>query len=140
MGKAKCGTCHFAPLFNGVLPPDLVKSEAEVIGVPAVAGGKQIDKDSGIYNIHPAAPFLYSFKTPSLRNIALTAPYMHNGVFKTLEEVLDFYNRGGGKGTEINLPNQTLSSAPLQLTKDEQRKIISFLYTLTDTSSFRRMK
>jgi cytochrome c peroxidase len=134
MGKAKCGTCHFVPLFNGVLPPDFIKSEAEVIGVPSVVGGRHIDEDKGLYLIHPAEPYLYAFKIPTLRNIILTAPYMHNGAFKTLEEVLDFYNRGGARGIGISLPNQTLSPISLQLTKTEQRNIISFLHALTDTS------
>ena len=52
---------------------------------------------------------LHAFKTPSLRNAALTPPYMHNGVYRTLDQVVDFYDRGGGAGIGIELPNQTLS-------------------------------
>ena len=61
-----------------------------------------------------AAPHLHAFKTPTARNVALTAPYMHNGVFRTLEEVVDFYDRGGGAGIGIALENQTLPAERLQ--------------------------
>ncbi len=59
---------------------------------------------------------LHAFKTPTVRNAALTAPYMHNGVYRTLEEVVDFYDRGGGAGIGIDLPNQTLPPDKLNLT------------------------
>jgi cytochrome c peroxidase len=85
MGKAKCGTCHFMPLFNGVAPPDFTKAEAEILGVPAVKDKAILDTDSGRYHVHKIALYRFAFKTPTLRNIALTAPYMHNGVFNTLE-------------------------------------------------------
>jgi cytochrome c peroxidase len=57
---------------------------------------------------------------------------MHNGEFKTLEEVMEFYNDGGGKGLGIELDNQTLSPDKLNLSIKEQSAIISFLNTLTD--------
>jgi cytochrome c peroxidase len=75
----------------------------------------------------------HAFKTPTIRNAAITAPYMHNGVFATLEQVIDFYNRGGGAGIGIELPNQTLPSDRLDLTANEQRSIITFIEALTDT-------
>ena len=75
----------------------------------------------------------HSFKTPTLRNIALTAPYMHNGVYTTLEEVIDFYNKGGGAGLGYELPNQTLSPDKLELTDNEKKDLVAFLHTLTDT-------
>jgi cytochrome c peroxidase len=59
---------------------------------------------------------------------------MHNGVYRTLEDVLDFYNRGGGAGIGSEVPNQTLPFDKLDLTPAEQRAIISFLRTLTDTA------
>ncbi|HSD06287.1 MAG TPA: hypothetical protein VLC96_03490 [Flavobacterium sp.] len=74
----------------------------------------------------------YSFKTPTIRNIALTAPYMHNGVFKTLEEVIDFYDQGGGEGLGFHLPNQTLPIDKLNLTPLEKKQLIAFMKTLTD--------
>jgi cytochrome c peroxidase len=57
---------------------------------------------------------------------------MHQGAFQTLEKVLDFYNRGGGAGLGMNVPLQTLSSAPLGLTDIEKNEIIDFLHALTD--------
>jgi cytochrome c peroxidase len=135
MGKAKCGTCHFMPMFNGTVPPAFTSTESEVLGVPEHSDGKKLDKDPGRYAVYKIPEFLSAFKTPSVRNVALTAPYMHNGVYKTLEEVMEFYNKGGGRGLGLEVEYQTLPEDPLNLTKDEQRKIISFLGTLTDTSS-----
>ncbi|MGO4292736.1 cytochrome-c peroxidase [Chitinophaga sp. RAB17] len=133
MGKARCGSCHFAPLFNGAVPPRFNRSEMEVIGVPVDKNVKKIDPDKGGYLQHPAWPNLYAFRTPTLRNIALTAPYMHNGVYSSLEEVIEFYDKGGGKGWGIVLPHQTLSEKPLKLTNEEKLQLISFLKTITDT-------
>ena len=59
---------------------------------------------------------------------------MHNGVYGSLEEVLDFYNRGGGAGIGSEVPNQTLPFDKLNLTSTEQEAIIAFLRTLTDTA------
>lgn len=59
---------------------------------------------------------------------------MHNGVYRTLEEVLDFYDAGGGHGLGAALPHQTLSTDSLHLTTPERRAIIAFLGALTDTS------
>lgn len=134
MGKAKCGSCHFAPLFNGTQSPMFSKSEAEVLGVPAKADTSmaKIDGDLGRYALYQYRQYKHSFKTPTLRNISKTAPYMHNGVYKTLEEVLDFYSRGGGAGIGIKLENQTLSSEKLNLNKKEINSIIAFLKTLED--------
>jgi cytochrome c peroxidase len=137
MGKAKCGTCHFMPLFSGAKPPRYFYIESEVLGVPSSADKKyaRLDIDSGRYLITQSPVHLFSFKTPSLRNVALTAPYMHNGVFKTLEEVVDFYNNGGGQGLGIAPSNQTLPFEKLNLTKKEKKDLIAFMKTLTDTTS-----
>jgi len=130
MGKARCATCHYMPLFNGNFPPRFVKTEVEVIGVPAVAGGKLIDGDQGRFAIVANEGFRHAFKTPSLRNVALTAPYMHNGVFATLGEVMDFYNKGGGVGLGIKLPNQTLPFDSLGLSGQERNDVIDFMKSL----------
>lgn len=132
MGKGKCGSCHFMPLFNGTVPPHFTKTESEVIGVPADAAFTKIDSDSGRYNIYQIDELKGAFKTPTLRNVSLTAPYMHNGVYKTLEEVMDFYNEGGAIGKGHHLPNQTLPPEKLNLSKEEIKQIILFLQTLTD--------
>jgi cytochrome c peroxidase len=129
-GKGKCATCHFIPLTNGTVPPNFMKSESEVLGVPDANG--TLDSDLGKYNLTSARIHKYSFKTPTIRNIALTAPYMHNGVFKTLEEVVDFYNEGGGKGLGYTLDNQTLPEDKLNLTAIEKKQLIAFMRTLTD--------
>jgi cytochrome c peroxidase len=129
-GKAKCATCHFIPLTNGTVPPNFDRSESEVLGVPG--NNKKIDIDFGKFDLTKAEVNRYSFKTPTIRNVALTAPYMHNGVFKTLEEVVDFYDLGGGQGLGFNLPNQTLPIDKLNLTPLEKKQLIAFMKTLTD--------
>lgn len=133
MGKAACGTCHFAPTFSGTLPPAFTTSDAEVIGVPALACDK-IDPDLGRGTIDRRLGMAHAFKTPSVRNAAITAPYMHNGALRTLDDVIEFYDRGGGAGAGISLPNQTLSPKPLHLTAAERRALVAFLESLTDTA------
>ena len=142
MGKAKCGTCHFLPLFNGSKPPRYYYIESEVIGVPASSNKKnaQLDKDPGRYAITGLQLHKFSFKTPTLRNAALTAPYMHNGAFATLEEVIDFYDKGGGKGFGVAPVNQTLTFDKLHLTNGEKKDLIAFIKSLTDTTIFLREK
>lgn len=132
-GKGKCATCHFIPLFNGTVPPAYKKTEQEVIGTPQIKNGKEIDPDLGRYAQYKMPQLLHAFKTPTLRNVALTAPYMHNGVFESLEEVVVFYNDGGGAGTGIAVDNQTLPSDKLNLTDKEQKALIAFMKTLTDS-------
>jgi cytochrome c peroxidase len=129
-GKGKCATCHFIPLTNGTVPPNFMKSESEVLGIPNSVG--TLDSDLGKYNVTKAMIHKYSFKTPTIRNIALTAPYMHNGVYKTLEEVVDFYNEGGGRGLGFTLENQTLPEDKLNLSSLEKKQLVAFMRTLTD--------
>ncbi|KDN53827.1 cytochrome-c peroxidase [Flavobacterium seoulense] len=131
-GKAKCATCHFIPLFNGTVPPGFQKTEQEVIGTPADKNGKKISPDLGRYMQYEMPQLKNAFKTPSLRNVAVTAPYMHNGVFSTLEEVIDFYNKGGGVGLGIPVDNQTLPSDELELNPKEIKALAAFMKTLTD--------
>jgi cytochrome c peroxidase len=130
MGKAKCATCHYMPLFNGAFPPRYMKTEAEVIGVPVSAAKNEIDDDLGRYAIVKVASLKHAFKTPTVRNATRTAPYMHNGVFDSLEQVLDFYNKGGGVGLGMKIDNQTLPFNKLGLTKKETDDIIAFIRTL----------
>lgn len=135
-GKAKCATCHFIPLTNGTVPPNFDKSESEVLGTPNK--NKALDGDLGKFVVTQAAIHKHSFKTPTIRNIELTAPYMHNGVYNTLEEVVDFYNDGGGIGLGFDLPNQTLPEDKLNLTEIEKKQLIAFMKTLTDTRYLKR--
>jgi cytochrome c peroxidase len=136
MGKAACGTCHFAPLFGGTLPPSLLEAEPEVIGVPShpITRNATVDPDPGVFAKDGEALHRHAFKTPTLRNVALTPPYMHNGVYLTLEDVVDFYDKGGGGGIGVGIPNLTLSPEPLHLTRREKRDVVSFLEALTDTT------
>jgi cytochrome c peroxidase len=136
MGKGKCGTCHFTPLFNGNNPPAFSKTDAEVLGVPATTDtiNPALDDDEGKYALYKVPIHKHAFKTPTLRNIELTTPYMHNGIYRSLEEVIEFYNRGGGNGLGLKVENQTLPAERLNLTGKEKQAIIAFMKTLTDTS------
>ncbi len=136
MGKGNCASCHFIPLFNGLMPPDYVETEWEIIGVPELKQGykPKLDPDIGRAGVIDVPIFRHAFKTPTLRNIEVTGPYMHNGVFKTLEEVIEFYDVGGGSGLGYKVPLQTLSSDSLLLTPTEKFQLISFLKSLTDTT------
>lgn len=138
MGKGACGTCHFAPTFSGLVPPYYQESESEVLGVPATAVWENatVDPDPGrIANTRPEDEAYfnhYAFKTPTVRNASVTAPYMHNGVYQTLEEVMDFYNRGGGQGIGIHIEYQTLPFASLELEQAEIDGVIAFMRSLED--------
>jgi len=117
----KCASCHATDLFtdqnfrNNGLPVD-----------PTV-------DDKGRYNILGDLDDLYAFKVPSLRNVAITAPYMHDGRFYSLEAVLDFYDTGvvdNGNVDELLLNED--GTYGISLTDYEKESIISFLNTLTD--------
>ncbi len=133
MGKALCATCHFMPLTNGTVPPFFAETEREVIGVPETAENKDLDDDTGYYWRFEVEQHKGMFKTPTVRNAALTAPYMHNGVYTTLEQVMDFYNKGGGDGLGFDLPHQTLPFDNLELTEEELASLTAFVKTLTAT-------
>ncbi len=137
MGKAACATCHFAPVFNGTVPPRYTESETEVLGVTKSAdfAHPTLDEDPGRAGVIPADAWKHSFKTPTVRNIALTAPYMHNGALTSLKEVMDFYDSGGGAGMGLDVPNQTLPADRLNLTEEEKDDIIAFMQSLTDTTT-----
>lgn len=137
MGKATCATCHFPPTFSGLLPPEYAENESEVLGVPSTSSAPySLDEDLGRYMNHilkeQASFYKNAFKTPTVRNMKTTAPYMHNGVYETLEEVIEFYNVGGGIGLGIDVPNQTLPPDSLHLTASEKRALIRFLHSLED--------
>ncbi len=141
MGKANCATCHFAPNFSGLVPPFFNENESEVLGItknPISQKPLELDSDKGRINspVKKENSWIYenSFKTVTVRNIALTRPYFHNGAFNTLEEVLDFYNEGGGEGLGLKVKNQTLAFDKLNLTPTEIKQIIAFLNSLTDVS------
>ena len=119
--KGKCFDCHFGPDFTG--------DEFRNIGL---YDGKTL-QDKGRFEISGDSTDLGKFKVPGLRNVALTAPYMHNGQFKTLEEVIDYYDDPYDIVAEpINL--DTLILEPLGLSLQEKKDLVNFLHSLTDVS------
>jgi cytochrome c peroxidase len=114
-GKARCILCHSGSNFTD--------NQFHNLGVPQVGPAKE---DLGRYNVTRTEKDKGAFKTPTLRSITETAPYMHDGAFKTLEEVVDFLNGGGGA-------NQNLSALmkPLNLTPEEKTDLVAFLKALT---------
>ncbi|TLD41973.1 MAG: Cytochrome c551 peroxidase [Candidatus Jettenia ecosi] len=114
-GKAECIICH-----NG---PNFTDNKFHNIGVPAEGPVKE---DLGRYNITKNESDKGAFKTPTLRNITDTAPYMHDGFFSTLFEVVLFYNAGGGRSE-----NKSPHIHPLRLTPEEINDLIEFLKALT---------
>jgi len=137
MGKAQCATCHFAPLFNGLIPPFYALTEYEVLGTTKTdhLTKPEYDTDEGRFNFLPTKYYKSAFKTPTVRNTAKTAPYMHNGAFQSLDTLMEFYNQGGGAGLGLAFPSQTLSASKLNLTEKEKKDIIAFLNALTDDLS-----
>ncbi|MDX1378222.1 MAG: cytochrome c peroxidase, partial [Anaerolineales bacterium] len=118
--STRCFECHAAPTFGN--------DNFFVTGVPDLDGqphdaGRAAVSDDGKDG---------AFKAPSLRNVALSAPYMHNGVFDTLEEVIDFYAKGGGAERGIAVDRQIV---PFELSAQEREDLITFLFALTDESN-----
>lgn len=131
-GKAQCSRCHFLPLTTSVVPGRFTEQEFTVIGVPSDSTGVALDPDPGRYEVTRNAADQHAFKAPSLRGIARSAPYMHNGAFATLAQVVRFYNQGGGRGLALDVPNQAPEVRPLHLTPEEEAAIVRFLEALSD--------
>lgn len=119
-GKAKCFDCHFGVDFTG-------NDQFRNIGI---YNGKELN-DVGRYAITGKAKDLGAFKIPGLRNIAKTAPYMHNGMHKTLREVIDYYD-DPDKFIPNSINRDTLLSKPLRLTESEKKDLENFMLSLTD--------
>jgi cytochrome c peroxidase len=111
-GKGSCTQCH-----NGV---NLTDNQYYSLG----ARSDNNSGDMGRFAVTKNAADQGAFKTPGLRNIGLRAPYMHDGAMPTLEEVLDWYDRGGGTGPKSSLLHQ------LDLTHDEKLDLLAFLESL----------
>ena len=148
MGKGKCGVCHTAPLFNGALPPFYDLTDHKSLGVPIrdTMSKYVIDPDPGMMKATGEIFTKFSFKTPTVRNAAVTAPYMHNGVYKTLEQVVDFYDHAGGnkfagdmRSDTKGLPFFTLIPLELKLTPGEKKDLVAFMRALTDTTASGRI-
>ena len=115
----KCFECHFGPDFTG--------DEFKNIGL---FDGKVL-LDKGRFEVTKDSNDIGKFKVPGLRNIGLTAPYMHNGMFNTLEEVIDFYsNPYDFVEKPINL--DTLMVEPLNFSAQQKQDLVNFLHSLTD--------
>jgi cytochrome c peroxidase len=115
IGKAACVQCH-----NG---PTLTDSRFHRLGVSRMPPGPE---DAGRFAVTGKDQDRGAFKTPTLRNVSLRAPYMHDGAFRTLEEVVDFYDRGGDLD-----PHQSPLIFELGLSKQEKSDLIAFLRSLT---------
>lgn len=119
MVKGKCFDCHFSPDFTG--------DEFRNIGL---YNGKALN-DPGRFTVTGDPADKGKFKVPGLRNVALTAPYMHNGMFATLEEVIDYYDTPD-KFIGDAIGRDTLMARPLGLTATEKSDLKAFLEALTD--------
>jgi cytochrome c peroxidase len=124
MEKGKCFDCHFGPDFTG--------DEFRNIGL---FNNKNLT-DPGRFALSKDSADLGKFKTPGLRNIAVTPPYMHNGMFKTLREVIDYYDNPAHFIPD-GINRDTLLAQPLRLTEAEKTDLEAFLLALTD-DRFRR--
>lgn len=141
-GKAACSSCHVAPLFTdnrfhvlGVpqvgpkaAAEEPAQSEQEAEGL--VPTGRRVSGDLGRFEVTGDPKDHGAFRTPTLRNVEVSGPYMHDGAFKTLDEVVTFYNEGGG-----DVDNRSKLVTALNLTEQEQKALVAFMKALTDTSS-----
>ena len=117
----RCFECHSAPTFSD--------DSFSLTGVPDLPGQTH---DTGRQEVEPSG-LDGAFKAPTLRNIALTAPYMHNGVFATLEEVVDFYAKGGGRDDGVE--NVDIHVTGFDMSEQEKADLVAFMYGLTDETN-----
>lgn len=118
--QTRCFECHSWPTFTN--------NTFNVLGVP---DRNPNSPDLGQVEVVNGPDATRAFRTPSLRNVALSAPYMHNGVFNTLEEVVDFYAKGGGPAFGVDVPPDEFLQG-FTLTNQQTVDLIAFLYALTD--------
>ena len=149
-GKGRCTACHLVGEQHALLADGKFHVTGAGIAPPAgrsfvvpLAPGVQtvltdadlaafaadLPPDLGRYEITLDPADRYAFKTPSLRNVARSAPYMHDGSLATLEEVVDFYDRGGG-----GAPDKSALLTVLGLGADEKRALVAFLRSLDGAS------
>jgi cytochrome c peroxidase len=133
-GKGKCAGCHFGAILSDGgyhalnVPenpqdrkdPRIAATRRFVAKISHYEEYRTLEEDPGRYLVTKDRKDWKAFRTPTLREIAKTAPYMHNGMLATLEDVIEFFNRGGGDG------NRALS--PLGLTGEEKRALKTFLF------------
>ena len=111
-GKGNCTACHSGHNF--------ADDKFHNIGLKGV-------DNPGRYAIEPIETLKGAFKTPTLRDVALTAPYMHNGAYDTLEEVVEHYDVGGFENAGILSDEMK----PLNLTEKDKKALVAFLKALT---------
>lgn len=119
VGRANCAACHSGPIFSD--------EDFHNTGVSWGSG------DLGRFAVSGDETDRGAFNTPSLRNVACTAPYMHDGSMRTLDEVIDFYDRGAGVGGQAGVPpNRYLDPElrPLRLASREKAALHAFLKSL----------
>ncbi len=119
--KGKCFDCHFGVDFSG-------NDDFKNIGLY----NEKNYNDAGRFLISKLKKDLGSFKTPGLRNISQTAPYMHDGSFKTLSDVINYYNEPN-KFISNSINRDTLLNKPLGLTNEEKLDLENFLISLSDS-------
>ncbi len=141
-GKAGCITCHNGPLASDESYHDLgvpenptfktdplrqitLRYQHVIRGVPESVY-RTANRDLGLYYTTKRDDDRGKFRTPSLRELKYTAPYMHNGVFRTVEEVVTFYDRGGDDD-----PHKSKLMRPLGLTEQEKKDLVAFLLSLS---------
>lgn len=113
-GRLNCVKCHPAPFFTDYQVHNNGRTFLET-------------EDKGRFRINNDSTEIGFFKVPTLRNISITAPYMHDGSIETLDLVIDYYAKGGGKGV-----NQEGGIVPFELSKEEKKDLINFLKSLND--------
>lgn len=149
-GRAGCSGCHLVGERNAIFsdnafhntgiqrsaPRPAVEMIEVAPGIEVKVAREAIESvsgfrtpDRGRYEVTQDPRHLRQFKTPSLRNVALTAPYMHNGSLQSLEQVVRYYNRGGNPD-----PNLDAAIKPLGLTDSEVADLVAFLGSLTGSN------
>jgi len=126
-GRGRCARCHVPPFFGGSRPRDFTVPIFAVLGVPTKPRGTTIDPDLGRGSVTHRDVDAFAFKTPTVRNVLRTAPYFHHGAFRTLEQVVDFYDLGGGRGLRLSVPNQDPDVRKLDLSPREKAVLLEFL-------------
>lgn len=155
--RANCDNCHVGPMLTNFVSRNVIVPQFG----PGRGKGASKGEDYGVEEVSNSRRQRYAFRTPSLRNIALTAPYMHNGAFNTLEEVVMHYRDKGDSVMRFKTDNlvqkdlvgepvlqnatfvrsQTfiLRFTPSNLTEREVDDLVAFMETLTDPAAVNRM-
>jgi cytochrome c peroxidase len=123
-GQAGCISCHAGPNFTD--------EDFHNTGVSARAARYATREDSGRARVTKRTQDVGAFKTPTLRDVARTGPYMHDGSLATLDDVVAFYDSGG-----VANPQLDADIKPLVLTEEQRRDLVAFLFALTGTTSGR---